>query len=311
MGGIYWLASYPKSGNTWFRAFLHNLQVDGDTPADINEFQTAAIASSRDWIDEVLTFDSTDLTSAEIERLRPTVYGWAANSEEIGYHKIHDAYTRLPDGEPLVSREGTLGAVYIVRNPLDLASSIANHMSCSVDDAISLMGDPERELGGLPCGLNRQVPQRLFTWSAHVESWIDACDLQCKVVRYEDMWAQPVETFTGACAFLGLPTNRSGVEKAIRFSAFSELSHQEEEHGFVGGSGRSSFFRRGQAGGWRAELTSDQVARIVADHGTVMRRLGYLDPVNDLEENTVCRPALTPDTSATQIWSGPTSTGRP
>jgi len=64
-------------------------------------------------------------------------------------------------------------------------------MGGSIDHAISLMGDPEMESGRRPRGLNHQVPQRLFTWGAHVESWIDACDLPCKVVGYEDMWAQP------------------------------------------------------------------------------------------------------------------------
>src|SRR5207244_8908627 len=100
MGGIYWLASYPKSGNTWFRTFLYNLQEDGDDPADINDIRTGAIASGRGWIDEVLGFDSADLTQDEIERLRPAVYRWSGSDDEIGYHKIHDAYTLLPDGEP-------------------------------------------------------------------------------------------------------------------------------------------------------------------------------------------------------------------
>ena len=54
MGGIYWLASYPKSGNTWFRAFLCNLQEDGEEPADINDLATGGIASARGWLDEVL-----------------------------------------------------------------------------------------------------------------------------------------------------------------------------------------------------------------------------------------------------------------
>lgn len=67
MGGIYWLASYPKSGNAWFRAFLRNLQEDGDAPVDINELQTGSIASARGWLDEVLGFDTAELTPDEVE----------------------------------------------------------------------------------------------------------------------------------------------------------------------------------------------------------------------------------------------------
>ena len=108
MSGIYWLASYPKSGNTWFRAFLRNLQEDGDAPVDINELQTGNIASARGWLDEVLGFDTAELSPDEVERLRPAVYRWsAAHDDGIGYHKIHDAYIQTIDGEPLVSHEAS------------------------------------------------------------------------------------------------------------------------------------------------------------------------------------------------------------
>ncbi len=279
MGGIYWLASYPKSGNTWLRAFLHNLRVDGDAPVDINELTTGAIASGRGWIDDVLGFDSDHLTPDEVDRLRPDVYRWSVHAEEVGYHKIHDAYTVLPDGEPLVSREGTLGAVYIVRNPLDVAPSTASHYGCTVDRAIAIMGFPELAVAARRDGIARQqVRQRLLSWSAHVASWIDAPGLRCEVVRYEDLAARPLETFTRAAAFLDLPTDRPRVEKAIRHSEFSELRRQEDERGFHERGSRSEpFFRRGRAGGWRDSLTPEQVERIIDDHGAVMRRIGYLD----------------------------------
>ena len=73
-GGIYWLASYPKSGNTWMRLFLHNLREGGERPADINRIALDDIASSRRWLDEVLGFDTSELTHREVERLRPSVY---------------------------------------------------------------------------------------------------------------------------------------------------------------------------------------------------------------------------------------------
>jgi len=293
VGGIYWLASYPKSGNTWLRTFLHNLRTDGDEPADINDVHTGAIASARVWIDEVLGFDSADLTNDEIERLRPAVYRWSQNDKEISYCKIHDAYTFLSDGEPLVSREGTLGAVYVLRNPLDVAASTANHMNLTLDEAIAFMGDEAVGLAGKPTRLQAQVRHRLLSWSAHVASWLDAPELRCEIVRYEDMLAEPVETFTRVAAFLELPTGTARVEKAIRFSAFSELKHQEEERGFAERPHHmESFFRRGVAGSWADTLTGDQVARIIADHGPMMRRLGYLDSVgNPLEQPECIRSA--------------------
>jgi Sulfotransferase domain len=277
MGGIYWLASYPKSGNTWFRAFVQNLRVDDDAPVDINQIYTGAIAGARVWIDEVLGFDTADLTHDEVDRLRPHVYRWSADDGEIGYHKIHDAYTRLPDGEPLVAREGTLGALYIVRNPLDVVASFADHMGCTIDEAVAKMGDANFEIAPRG-GLFHQARQRLLSWSGHLESWIDCPELRCEVVRYEDMLHRPLETFTRAARFLELPDDAARVEKAVRFAAFEELRRQEAERGFAEKSARApQFFRRGIAGGWREELDDEQVAQVIADHGPMMRRLGYLD----------------------------------
>jgi hypothetical protein len=285
VGGIYWLASYPKSGNTWFRAFLYNLNSEADTPADINDIRTGSIASARGWLDEVLGFDTADLSAEEIELLRPEVYRWSRNEEEIGYHKIHDAYTLLPNGEPLISREGTLGAVYIVRNPLDLAPSNANHMNCTIDQAIAYMGDPEFSIARKH-GSN-QVRQKLLSWSEHVVSWVDASRIDIEVIRYEDMLGQPLETFTRAATFLELPTDPTRVERAIEFSSYQELSRQEDEGGFAERPYHTSrFFRRGEAGGWQDTLSPEQVKQIIADHGATMRRFGYLDS----DDNPVERP---------------------
>lgn len=278
MGGIYWLASYPKSGNTWFRTFLRNLEADGEAPADINDLYTGNIASSRGWLDEVLGFDTAELTPDEVERLRPRVYAWSSQNPEIGYHKIHDAYTRLDAGEPMVSREGTRGALYIVRNPLDVAPSAANHWDCSVDQAIERMANAAFAMCGSRKCLHNQVRQRLLGWSGHVLSWVDAPELNVLTIRYEDMQARPQETFARAASFLELPHDAARVAKAIRFSEFRELARQEAEKGFRESPPKvRRFFREGRSGGWRDKLNPDQVRRVIADHAAVMRRFGYLD----------------------------------
>jgi hypothetical protein len=277
--GIFWLASYPKSGNTWFRVFLENLRGDSDQPARINELKTGMIASARFWIDIVLGFDSADLDADALDRLRPVVYRWTADHvDETGYYKIHDAYTCLPDGEPLVSRAATRGALYLLRNPLDVAISFAHHLRCSIDQAIAHMGNPDYAFCANPKRPDVQVRQKLLNWSGHVRSWVDAEGLAREVIRYEDLHARPLETFTRAAAFLGLPSERAPIEKALRFSHITELQRQEAEDRFQETpQGVPQFFRKGQVGDWRATLTPAQVARIVADHGEVMNRFGYLD----------------------------------
>lgn len=276
MGGIYWIASYPKSGNTWFRAFLKNYLVDRDQPVDINDISTGCIASSRRWLDGTLGFDTADLYPEESEKLRPSVYNWDGASNEISYNKIHDAYTYTDKNEPLISRDGTAGAIYLVRNPLDVAVSYSFHSNCTVDEAISLMASSNHTLNNNCCGSSSQVSQKLFTWSEHVLSWADAHDLNCYVIRYEDIIVKPFETFTNAIRFLGLPDNPELITKAIRFSDFSVLKQLESETHFKEKHPRAElFFRSGKIGDWKNKLSPKQVQRVIDDHGPVMKRFSY------------------------------------
>lgn len=279
MGGIFWLASYPKSGNTWFRSVLRTYMNGADNPVDINALQTGQIASSRVWVDDVAGFDTADLTQAEIEDLRPHVYRWsAAEASETGYHKIHDAYRMTSDGHPIVGKEATRGAIYIIRNPLDVASSYAAHNGTDIDTAIMRMGDSTHALARAKKALPSQLLQTMGSWSDHVISWVDAPGLALHQIRYEDMLARPEDTFSGALAFLGQDRDPDRVARAVELCRFDTLARQEQEHGFRERPAKAErFFRQGRAGGWREELTDAQAARIIADHGPVMMRFGYLD----------------------------------
>lgn len=278
MSGVYWLASYPKSGNTWFRLFLQNLEQGGDWPVDINTLPTGDIASSRVWLDDVLGFDTTELDADEMDCLRPDVYRWSLGNAKTTYHKIHDAYTCTSKGEALIGLEATLGALYIVRNPLDVACSLATYWSWGLDETIESMARHNMTLSGNQNRLSEQVRQKLLTWSEHVKSWVDTSKIDRLVIRYEDMLCQPIETFTRAVRFFNLPVEPHRIEQAIRFSDFKVLSQQEEKNGFRECLPQvRRFFREGKSGSWRHQLSVQQVARIISDHGEVMLRFGYLD----------------------------------
>lgn len=289
MSKIVWLASYPKSGNTWMRVFLTNYLRNAEQPVDINELDNAEIASSRHIFDEAVGIASGDLTYEEVNRYRPDAYiHFAESHSETIYCKIHDAYTYLPNGRPLFPTEVTYGAIYIVRNPLDVAVSYSNHTGSEIDMTIQLMGDHRyclaMDYGGQPL----QLPQRLHSWSDHVVSWRDAPNLNRIFVRYEDMMSQPVETFSSVARFLSADTqldanNMEQICRAIEFSRFDVVRSQEEQHGFQERPfAAKRFFRSGKSGAWRESLTSAQVDRIIADHRTVMRECGYLTPEGEI-----------------------------
>lgn len=280
MNRIVWLASYPKSGNTWFRVFLTNFLHDGPEPADINNLHGGPIASSRAMFDEAVGYDSGELTPDEVDRLRPEVYAHLSRkAEDTLYCKVHDAYTYLPDGRPLFPPEATAGVIYFVRNPLDVAVSFAHHSGhADYNRVIRSMGNHEAVFCDKRDSEPHQLRQRVLTWSEHYRSWTTAPGLRTLVLRYEDMKEDPIRFFGEAVRFLGLPDDAERLAKAVRFSDFDELRKQEDTAGFVEKLHHGqTFFRKGRPGAWRESLSEDQAAIILADHRALMLALGYLD----------------------------------
>jgi len=276
MGGIIWLASYPKSGNTWLRVFLANLQRDGQEPVNINELDRSPIASDRGLFDKLTGLEASDLSPEEIDRLRPEVYErLAAEAREPLFVKVHDAYTYGADGRPLLSATDSR-AIYLIRNPLDVAVSFAHHLSRDLDTIIDNMADAEYALAAASGKLHGQLRQRLLSWSRHVLSWL-AAPLPVLVLRYEDIMQQPLKTFSQAARFAGLPDEPARVRQAVAFSDFKELQRQEQERGFRERPPKAEkFFREGGCGTWRRELTLAQATRLILAHREVMQRFGYL-----------------------------------
>lgn len=271
MGDITWLASYPKSGNTWVRIFLCNLIRNSSSPADINDVDEVGIAASRALFDAYAGVEASDLTASEVEDLRPLVYEQIAEqSNTTAFLKIHDAFAAT-----LATPAHHRSAIYIVRNPLDVAVSFSHHSALPVDAILDRMSDEsfvleDRDDRPLP-----QLPQRLGSWSSHANAWADA-SMRLLVIRYEDLIDHPIDTFGSIARFSGIPHTKETLERAVQFSEFGQLQKQEAISGFRTGSNSAKrFFRRGQAGGWRDDLTDAQIRRVVEEHGATMKRFGY------------------------------------
>jgi hypothetical protein len=274
---IVWLASYPKSGNTWLRAFITALLNDGDV--DLNNMVSDQIFSSRTVLTESTDLDSTYLSNEEAKILQPQVFDHIANitEKERLFIKVHDAYTFNLNNLPLIPAGGTQCAIYIVRNPLDIAASLANHKDVNIDEAIGMLNDDNAKFSEQDNNLNIKVQfeQLLLTWSGHVESWTSGLPFPVLVMRYEDMLADTFNTFAAAVNFLGITVSNAQLEKAIAASDFKQLQQKEQENGFVERTHAESFFRKGKAGSWRDELTENQIGTILSHHRAVMDTYGY------------------------------------
>ena len=283
MNGIYWLASYPKSGNTWLRVLLTNYRRDGDEPADINDLDINAEGFSQTMFDELLGIDSACLTKKQIEHYRPLVYKkMAEESAEPLFLKVHDAYTRNREGQPIFPSSATAGAIYLVRNPLDVAVSYAHHRDEPPDETIEHLNCARAFVAGTE-KKQGQLPQRLKSWSEHIKSWTNAPDIDVLAVRYEDLLCDTAAVFTDIIRFAKLEFDAERVKKAVAFSDFERLRKQEQARGFGEKQPTAvSFFRKGKSGSWREQLTEAQVKRIIENHREAMRRFGYLSAEDEI-----------------------------
>jgi len=285
-----WLASYPKSGNTWLRMLLAS--ATQNRPLDINDLTaTSGIASARGPFDQLTLIDSGLLTHDEVDVLRPRVHehlvrGMEDGAEErrepaapVRFVKTHDAYILTPRGEPLLAgADGASGAVVIVRDPRDVAPSLAHHVGGGIDEAIVFMADRRSAFCDRPSRQHSQLRQTLLSWSDHVASWLDQTDIPVLIVRYEDMIADTARTLRQALGFAGVSVGALDIARAVEGARFTALRQQEQVNGFREAPRRpagGAFFRKGQAGAWRDELSADQVARLEIEHAPAMLRLGY------------------------------------
>lgn len=271
------LASYPKSGNTWFRLLLANLKSGNSEPVRINSrFDLADTFVSRGKFDEITMIESGLLTGDEVDGLRSAVLpALAAEAPPFTWFKTHDAWRFTPSGTARFAGAGR-AAVYVVRDPRDVAVSLAHHSSTSVDRAIDFMNDPDATTGRTGRRQKPHLHQKIGDWSAHVKSWLDQKEIPVHLIRYEDLRGDTAGVLAAALRFAGQAESRQDIERAVSHSDFSELRRQEDAVGFRERlSTTAPFFRRGEAGAWRDELTAVQCARIEAAHHQVMIRLGY------------------------------------
>jgi len=267
MSSTAWLASYPKSGNTWVRTWLDALQR-GQGP-ELNRLNGT---SSNDSMDPSLGISIGDLSpeyAATIMRL-----SWASarpDSTPCVFRKTHHAWVPGPDGFPIHWQPKGAKAVYIIRDPRAVAVSWAHHAGITMVESVDAMAKDVRP----PIWEQATNADVVTSWSNHVRSWTSQQDIPMIVVSYESMTSQPGVELTRIAEFLGYKSSPEQVDAAVEACSFVTLAAREIFEGFNEAMENRAFFRRGEVDSWRHELSPELAARVVKDHGEVMEEFGY------------------------------------
>lgn len=276
---IVWLASFPKSGNTWARALIANYFADSERPVDINRLPELALSDATlAPYEQAAGRKLGEISLPELMPLKPKAHAILAGAQKgLALAKTHSALRRL-HGVPTITPSVTAAAVYIIRNPLDVALSYADHYGHTPSQAVEAMASANLSTRGRV----DRAPEYLGDWSSHVRGWTKADGLARIVLRYEDMEADAGDCLERTLAFLRQPTDPDRIARAVRNSSFETMSTQETLGGFREKSkNQKRFFRAGKSGQWRDALAPDLISKVVEVHGQVMRQHGYLDASGD------------------------------
>lgn len=281
MKNIVWLASYPKSGNTWFRMFISNLLINSKTPLEISHIRNDGIASSTNFFENETGINPFELTNDEIDLIRPSLYKILSNNflnangkNEFMYLKVHDAFTFNQKNRPIFPSEVSKCAIYFVRNPHDVCISYANHSACDPSRILDSLINKKKTTNGLK---SLQLHQQFLSWGLHYRSWANQREIPVKVIRYEDMLSDPYKVFTEAVKFIGLDYDQERIKRAVDNSSFDKLKKMEQKEGFAEKVAKTeSFFWKGEAGYYKNYLTKEQIDIITDNFRDEMEELGYI-----------------------------------
>lgn len=270
--GVVWLASYPKSGNTWLRCLLEAYRRGGIL--DINDIRISASDGNASMIQGVSPVPLAGLGFRGEMLIRPcALLNLFARLSRPTWVKTHFANIQ-PDGLPqCIPAELTERAVYVVRDPRSVVTSFARFYKFPIGTACDAMSSKDFTIGG-----NEVFARTLLsTWSNHVASWVGEKVFPVHLVRYEDMLEDPARELTEVLEFMGIEPDAVMVKKAADAAAIRNVQKAETEKGFIENSGKnpSRFFDSGGVR-WRQELGPRWIGRIESDHADVMGQLGYL-----------------------------------
>jgi hypothetical protein len=268
---IVWIASYPKSGNTWIRIIVDRLLSRGE-PLDINALSPSFKPVVADYL-AAMKIDPAKVSRAgvisrwpDVERFlveratRPRVF--------VKTHNVSALFGKAPFPTPSL----TAGALYVVRDPRDVALSYAYHFDCSPQEAVGALCDPEKGLSNRAAPVSVEI---VGSWGVHVRSWLFGKKFPLLLLRYEDMLEDPERAILDIGRFLSLEPTAAEAARIAAEASFGSLKTLEVREGFREAIREGGFFRKGKAGEWRTYPHQAHFDPLIAAFGPLMKRLNY------------------------------------
>jgi len=280
---IIWIASYPKSGNTWLRSLLSSYFFSKNGVFNFNQ------------LDNIKQFSCKNLNSSEINSSNyQTIVSknWIPTQEiinkdkKIHFLKTHNAICSI-NGNSFTNQNNTIAAIYIIRDPRNVITSISNHYNLSLQDSLEFIKNKKKIIFPNKKKINNHDDFNFISnWSDHYSSWKNINFAPIKIIKYEDLTRDTNKTFISILEFLSkfikFNFDKSKIKNSIDSTTFDKLAEMEREVGFAESSDSTlnskkiRFFHLGNKNTW-SNLLDKNVSQDIDDFfKKEMKTLGYL-----------------------------------
>jgi len=278
---IIWLASYPKSGNTWLRMFLKSYFLKSDSKFELNtklddDFKSNGFPDYKDLDHLKIDYNKW----SEIVKNWETLQDYINLNNRTNFLKTHSSMCTIQSYK-FTTNKNTKGGIYLVRDPRDVLVSYAHHIGEDYEETFDLMTSSENyEMYPLPLKNIKFKKSLLGSWADHYNSWKSYKSSKILTIKYEDMVSNKYDTFHKILSYLNeidnTEINSEQLIKALKQTEFQELQKMEKQDGFREKLKSDLFFRKGKTGEWKKELPRDLIGKIEKLFHKEMVELGYL-----------------------------------
>ena len=280
---IIWIASYPKSGNTWLRSLISSYFFTDDGFFDFKLLKNIPSYPSPPFFEKYPDkFNKPEATAKywipEQERINK-------NNNKLIFLKTHNALCKI-NGYSFTDTKNSLGAVHIIRDPRNVISSISNHYQIDLDEALKFMKTPNKAIyvkkDQRYLGFNA-----LFSWSSNNKSWSECQKFPVLTIKYEDLEKETFETFKKVFEFIKKVSklkedfNQKKAEVAIKNCNFEKLQKLEKEKGFYeavskkNSSEKIKFFNLGNKNNYKNLLNKNLIDEINLFYKDELKKYDY------------------------------------
>tara|TARA_A100001015_G_scaffold25584_1_gene28751 strand:- start:1697 stop:2536 length:840 start_codon:yes stop_codon:yes gene_type:complete len=278
---IIWLASYPKSGSTFLRSLISSYVYSESGTFDFKLLKNIKQFPTNEFF-ENLGIDVSNKNQVSKNYINAQIE--INKKSRITFLKTHSSFCKMFNRYNFTDLQNTLGVIYIVRDPRNVATSFARHNSKSVKDTVDIMTN------SLATGNEaNQVETYLGSWNFNYNSWkVFKSSNIYHLLKYEDLIFNTKNSFKQVLNFINnnlkfpISIDDRKVEKVIDETKFSKMRDLEKKVGFDEAKINDNtgkvvpFFNLGPKNNWKKNLDVDLSSKIEEAFREEMIELNYL-----------------------------------